>query len=136
MRHADPPAFDVQELPLGHARVDEEVVVAFGYKDRRELRAPIEDGRRGDIARVQDEVDAAERIRGLGAEFIEVADEGRKVSVGDKPDAHWITLYFPGRADKPRSRWDSQENPPTRRARCEREIDKDVCRWPRSARRQ
>jgi hypothetical protein len=75
MGHADAPAVDVQHLFLRHARVIKDIVVSLGDEHRRELCAPLDDGWRGDIARMEDEVDAAEDVGDLRAEFIERADE-------------------------------------------------------------
>jgi hypothetical protein len=72
--------------------IDEQVVVPFGDEHIGELGTPIEDRRGGDVAGMENQVHAAESVGGLRAEFIEVADERRKVGVGDKPDAHKLTL--------------------------------------------
>lgn len=81
--HTDAPAFDVEELHLRHPRVIKQVVVSFGNQQGRKLPAPIQNGRRGNIARMQDEVYATQRVGGLGAQLIENTDKRRKMGIGD-----------------------------------------------------
>ena len=92
VRHADTPAFDIEELPLSHSMIDEQVVVPFGDEHVGELGTPIEDRRGGNVSGMKNQVHTAESFGRLGAEFIEVTDERGKVGVGDKPDAHKLTL--------------------------------------------
>lgn len=88
MSHPDPEPIDIDELARRHPRVPEQVVVALGDKDGRELRAPVEDGGSSNVASMKDEVHATECVGDLRAQLIEAAHERREVCVADQAYPH------------------------------------------------
>ena len=68
--HADAPAFESDHLRVGEARVVEDIVIAAGGEDGRELPAPIEHAAGDDVAAVEDEVNGREKLRRFGAEAV------------------------------------------------------------------
>ena len=66
--HADAPSFNFYGLDVPAAGVGDRVVVACGAQHRCELLQPIENVRRGQVASVEDQVDASKELLWLGGQ--------------------------------------------------------------------